>query len=260
MIPSRLRRRGILAAGVLLLTLCLNGGAVAAAFGVNSVPNVRLQDKNNHVSDPDKVLSAEAVAAVNRAAAALEQKTGAEMAVVVLKNVGDNDARAFATDLFQHWGLGKKGRDNGLLVLLVTDPPERSIIFETGYGLEGILPDVICYRLQQRYMVPDFRQGNFSAGMVKGVEATAAYIAANESERAAIAPPQPEEQGDDTATVIVTLLLIGFFLYFAKRNPRAALAILASLGRGGRGGGGFGGGGGSWGGGASGGGGARSRF
>lgn len=277
-VPRLLRRLVVPAAfptcfpACFLALLLLLGGAtaLAASFSVESVPNVHLRDKNNYVSDPAGVLSAEAVAAVNRAAAELERKTGAEMAVVALKNVGDNDGRAFATDLFQHWGLGKKGKDNGLLVLLITDPPERSVIFETGYGLEGILPDVICYRLQQRYMVPDFRKGDFSAGLVKGVEATAAYIAANDTERAAIAPPQQEEQGqeDDAATIIVILLLIGFFLYFAKRNPRAAMALLASLFSGGRGGGGGGfggggfggGGGGSWGGGSSGGGGARSRF
>lgn len=53
----------------------------------------------------------------------------------------------------------------------MTDPPQRSVVFETGYGLEGVLPDAICYRMQQRYMLPDFKAGDYSAGMQKGVEA-----------------------------------------------------------------------------------------
>lgn len=261
----------LLRCALVLAAVLFSSAAVAAPFTVESVPNVHLRDKNNYVSDPGKVLRPDAVAAVNKTVAALERRTGAEIAIVVLQGVGDNDARDFATDLFRHWGLGKKGKDNGLLILLVTEPPERSIIFETGYGLEGVLPDVVCYRLQQRYMVPDFKKGDFSAGLVKGVDAVAAYLAADKSERATMTAPQENEQpADDLASVIIVLLLIVFFLHFARRNPRAALAILGSLRRGGRGGGSSGGGGswgggssgggGSWGGGSSGGGGARSRF
>lgn len=263
---SRMPFRALLVTALLLLC----GGALAAPFGVESVPNVHLKDKRLYLSDPHGRISAGGATAINRIAADMEQRLGVEMAVVVLKDTGDNDPRLFATDLFQHWGLGKKGKDNGLLILLITEPPERSVIFETGYGLEGILPDAVCYRLQQRYMVPDFRNNDFSAGLVKGVEAVAAYLGADPSGRAAMVPPRAEEQEDDTAAVIVTLLLILLFLSFARRNPRAATAILRSIGRGPRGGGGFGGGGfggggfggrgGSWGGGSSGGGGARSRF
>lgn len=264
---ARVPFRALLLAALLLCSAAATTAAAAPAvpFGVESVPNVHLKDKRLYLSDPDSLISTTAAAGINRAAAALEQSRGVETAVVVLKNVGDNDGRLFATDLFQHWGLGKKGKDNGLLILLITEPPERSIIFETGYGLEGVLPDAVCYRLQQRYMMPDFRNNDFSAGLLKGVEAVAAYLGADAPGRAAMAPPQAEEQEDDAASVIVTLLLIVLFLYFARRNPRAAMAILGSIGRGPRGGGGFGGGGGrggggSWGGGSSGGGGARSRF
>lgn len=240
---------------LVLAAVLFSGAALAAPFSVKSVPNAHLRDKNSYVSDPGKVLRPDATAAVNKTVAALERRTGAEIAVVVLKDVGDNDAREFATDLFRHWGLGKKGKDNGLLILLITEPPQRSVIFETGYGLEGVLPDVVCYRLQQRYMVPDFKKGDFSAGMVKGVDAVAAYLAADKSERTAMTAPQKNEQpDDDTASVIIVLLFIAFFLYLARRNPKTALAILGSLRRGGRGGGG------SWGGGSSGGGGASSRF
>lgn len=256
------------------LALLAAGRAFCAPFTVFSVPNVRLSDAAAHVSNPDGILPPDAVAAVNRQLADLERKTGMEVAVVALKNVGGNDARMFATDLFNHWGLGKKGKDNGLLILLVTDPPERSVIFETGYGLEGIMPDAIAYRLQQRYMIPDLRKGDYGAGMVKGVAAVSEFLTANADERSVMAAPLPAERGDDLSAGQVVLVFFGIFLvlYLLRNNPRALGMILGSLargrrgGRGGRGpwdgpwGGGGPSGGGSWGGGSSGGGGARSRF
>lgn len=251
--------------------------AFGAPFTVSSVPNTHLADASSYVSNPDGILPADAVAAINREAAALERSLGVELAVVALKNVGDNDARMFATDLFKHWGLGKKGRDNGLLILLVTDPPERSVIFETGYGLEGVMPDAIAYRLQQRFMVSDLRTGNYGAGMLKGVSAVREYLEATNEGRQAMAAPERRQAQDDLSASDVFFFFVGIFLllYLFRKNPAALGYILGSLSRGGgrggprgRGGpwggggswGGGGGSGGSWGGGASGGGGARSRF
>lgn len=257
------------------LALLAAGHAFCAPFTVSSVPNVRLADAAAHVSNPDGILSPDAVAAVNRQLADLERATGTEVAVVALKNVGDNDARMFATDLFKHWGLGKKGKDNGLLILLVTDPPERSVIFETGYGLEGVMPDAIAYRLQQRYMIPDLRKGDYGAAMVKGVAAVSGFLTATADERSVMAAPLPTEDQDDLSFSQVVLLFFGILLVlYLLRNDSGALGyVLGSLarrGRGGRGGrgpwngggpwGGGSSGGGSWGGGSSGGGGARSRF
>ena len=68
---------------------------------------------------------------------------------------------------FEHWGIGKKADDNGLLILLVLD--QRKVTFATGYGLEGVLPDALCFRIQQNEMVPWFRKNDFDRGMTEGV-------------------------------------------------------------------------------------------
>ena len=99
----------------------------------------------------------------------MEQQSGVEAAVVMLPSIGDEEPFDFAQSLFRHWGIGKKGKDNGVLVLFVMD--RRVVRFHTGYGLEGTLTDALCKRIQQRYMVPAFREGNWDKGMVEGVRA-----------------------------------------------------------------------------------------
>jgi Beta-propeller domains of methanol dehydrogenase type len=235
------------------------GRAAAAPHTVQSVPNVQLGDRGSFVSDPDKLLTPDDVRAINRSAEDLRCRTGVELAVVALRDIGEQDAREFATSLFNAWGLGQKGKDNGLLIQLVTEPPQRSVVFETGYGLEGVLPDAISFRLQRRYMVPDMSEGRFGEGLRKGVVAVHDYLLANEDVRAEMAAPLPDEHDPLLPRILAPLVLIGLFILF-RRNP-ALLAVLLSLLSRGSGGGGFGGGssGGSWGGGRSGGG-SISRF
>ncbi|MDR2891629.1 MAG: TPM domain-containing protein [Deltaproteobacteria bacterium] len=161
---------------VITLLLGLSAAATAAPYTVESVPNVQLADKNNLVSNPDGLISPDDVADINRSLLELRASLGVEVAVVALKDIGETESREFANELFAHWGIGQKGKDNGLLILLVTEPPQRSIVFETGYGLEGVLPDAACHQLQQRYMIPDLRDNRYSAGMRKGVLAVAEYL------------------------------------------------------------------------------------
>lgn len=106
-----------------------------------------------------------------------------EVAVVILPTIGSHAADArytpktFATELFNLWGIGQKDKDNGLLILMVMD--ERRVEFETGYGMEGILPDALCKRIQVEYMVPKFKQGDYDAGLSAGVNATLRAIENN---------------------------------------------------------------------------------
>ena len=91
------------------------------------------------------------------------------MTVVALPSIGEDIPAEFAHKLFEHWGIGKKADDNGLLILLVLD--QRKVTFATGYGLEGVLPDALCFRIQQNEMVPWFRKNDFDRGITEGVRA-----------------------------------------------------------------------------------------
>ena len=214
----------------MLALLCLwpSGSRAAADYTIETIPNVRLSDRYNHVSNPDAIIRPDDVAQINRLLQTVEDSLGIEVAVVAVESIGENDARMFATDLFQHWGLGKKGEDNGLLIQLVTG--QRAVVFETGYGLEGVLPDAICYRLQQQYMLPDFKAGDYSRGMLKGVGAVSRYLMASDYERASMVTTRPNS-GDDGGFVgfvgFFTSIGIFFFIVFMvlyvqwrRRRPR----------------------------------------
>ena len=122
-----------------------------------------------YVCNPDDILSQAACDSIDRMLYALEQQTGIETVVAVVPSIGSDDCFDFAHRLLNEWGVGKKGKNNGLVILLVTD--QRCIQFYTGYGLEGDLPDAICKRIQTRDMIPYLKDGNWDAGMVAGVRA-----------------------------------------------------------------------------------------
>lgn len=194
---------------VILLYLCLIFGLPVGVFAeeytLKTIPNTHLTDRNNYVSNPDGIISSTDVRAINSALKNLEDSLGIEVAVVAVESIGSNDARMFATDLFKEWGIGKKGEDNGLLIQLITEPTQRSVVFETGYGLEGVLPDAITYRIQQRYMIPDMKEGNYSSGMLNGVMAVKDYLLASDYERSAIIG---QSSGDEELPLGFLLILI----------------------------------------------------
>ena len=106
----------------------------------------------------------------------LERKTGAEFAVLIVRSTEPEAPEEYKVRVFQSWGLGRKGHDDGLLMLVAID--QRVVRFETGYGLEGTLPDGLQSRIFRDEMRPRFREGDYAAGITAGVLAAAARIAA----------------------------------------------------------------------------------
>lgn len=152
---------------MMILSVCL-GFSQNRAYTVESVPNVHLQDRTRYVTNPDNILSAGTEREINSKIYNLEQQTGIEIVVVVLNSIGDTDCFDFSHKLLNTWGVGKKGKNNGMVVLLVTD--QRCIHMYTGYGLEGILPDAICKRIQTKYMISHFKNKDWDTGMLAGME------------------------------------------------------------------------------------------
>jgi uncharacterized protein len=134
--------------------------AAAEPLRVNDVPNPR-QGHGGWVSDPSGALGASA-AEVERLLEALHRETSAEVAVAIVPSIGEAVPKHFATALFAYWGIGRKGHDDGALVLHVLD--QRRVEIETGYGLEGALPDVKCAWLLGEVALPRFRDGALGAG------------------------------------------------------------------------------------------------
>jgi len=158
----------------LLLLLTTVNFTLANSYTIKSVPNPYQKNEIIYVVDPDRILTEEDSDTINQRLKTLEQATNIETVVVALPSVGQVDTREFANKLFNHWKIGKKCQDNGLLILLVID--QRKVVFEVGYGLEGNLTDAKSYRLMAEYMLPLFKQNQFSLGMTEGVEGTASYL------------------------------------------------------------------------------------
>lgn len=135
---------------------------------VDNVPNPKAIPGWNYISDPDSLLSGDAVAGINQYLKDLEQSTTDQGAVVVLGSIGNKVPRQFANELLRKWGVGQKDKDNGFLLLMVID--QRRVEFEVGYGLEGTLTDLSSKRIQEQYMLPHAREGDYSTAALEGIE------------------------------------------------------------------------------------------
>lgn len=147
---------------------------ICLASDLESIPNPKLSNEHAHVSDPDGILQSKTIEFLNYKLDSLEMSTGSEVAVVLVNSIGYQDIESFSTELFAKWGIGNKESNNGLLIFFVMD--QKKLRFETGYGLEGVLPDAICKRIQTKEMVPWFRQGDYDTGFVMGVNRTISVL------------------------------------------------------------------------------------
>ena len=162
---------------ILLLLVFFYTAAEARPYSVEEIPNVQLSNRYKFTSNPDGILSQAAVARIDSICYDLRHRGIAQTAVVAVAEIDSDDVFEFAYELFSKWGVGSKS-NSGIGILLVEEA--REIRFVTGYGVEGALPDAICKRIQTQYMLPYFRSGDYSSGMVAGVEAIRSVLNGSE--------------------------------------------------------------------------------
>lgn len=189
---------------ILCLTLCLAPAVEAKSYRVQDIENVQLGDKSRFVTNPDGILSRQAEATLDSLCYSLRQRGIAQVAIVAVEEIEPNDTFDFAIKLFESWGVGNKERDNGLGILLVTS--NREIRFVTGYGLESELTDALCVRLQRAYMLPHFRNGDYSTGMVEGLRAIDQLLTGGELDQGLA---DQSNEGADILLVIVLVCILG---------------------------------------------------
>lgn len=136
----------------------------ARSYDVAEVPNVHAENSSRYVSDPDGILTKKETRKLDNIMGRICSTTSAEAVIVIVGDIEDNDIENFATQIFDDWGIGKDDVDNGLLIVVVKDLHEATI--RTGYGLEGLLPDVTCNRLMKEYMIPEFKNDDYGAGLI----------------------------------------------------------------------------------------------
>jgi uncharacterized protein len=212
---------------------------------------------------PDKYLMS-----MENIATEIFDKTQTAIVVATMPSIGDNELNDYANSLYQAWGIGKKGEDKGVLIFLTIK--ERKIRIETGYGVEGILPDGLTGEILDSYAVPNFKNGDYGKGLYETLIAIAIVVAKDANVTIGAKEPPPKRATTryelGIGSYIILFLAIAFLL--GTRQGRAMLPWILLLMMSGGGsrrgsgsfGGGFGGGFGGFGGGMSGGGGSSRGF
>ena len=215
------------------------------------------------VVDQAGLLDAGTEASLTEKLEALETQTTDQLVVVTLKSLQGETIEQYGYQLGRHWGVGQKEKNNGALLIVAVK--ERKVRIEVGYGLEGVLTDALTKVIIDSAIVPRFRAGDFSGGIVAG---TADLITALTGGKETLLARQPKTDGAsyqrmiDRIFTIIIFLVIAYHIYLIFTGGRSVLGRSSgsrssssgwSSGGGGwsGGGGGFSGGGGSFGGGGS---------
>ncbi|HEV8243529.1 MAG TPA: TPM domain-containing protein [Nitrospirales bacterium] len=147
---------------------------VAVAALASSAAALEVPPLTGRIVDHAHLLPADRAAALSDELAAHEARTGNQVALLTLPSLEGEPLEEFTHRVATTWRLGRKGTDNGVLILVV--PGDRKIRIEVGYGLEGTLTDVKSSRIIREEMAPRFRTGDFAGGITAGVKAVLGTI------------------------------------------------------------------------------------
>ncbi len=128
----------------------------ARDYEPDEIENPNIANRYDYVADPGNLLSSQTLSSVNRRLQALRDSTSAEVAVAVVPSIGDYTIADFSEKVFSNWRLGKKDKDNGVLFLI--SPDSREVRIQTGYGTEGVLPDITCSYIINTAVIPNMQQ------------------------------------------------------------------------------------------------------
>ncbi|MBQ1197077.1 MAG: TPM domain-containing protein [Spirochaetaceae bacterium] len=227
----------------------------ASSIFALSVPNLAspIVDNANLISDGVEQN-------INNQLEDLSDSTGIQLAVLTIPTLEGEVLESYSMKVAETWELGSAEKDTGVLLLIALE--ERSIRIEVGYGLEGVLTDTKCGLIIRNVIAPEFRNGNYQAGIVNAVNNMVGLVKGDES--LVSKRVLNESSGDSGAFIFMgVVLLYGFIFVMAvisskKRGPRTGTGTRTTpyvhhipRNFGGGGGGGFSGGGGSFGGGGA---------
>ena len=138
---------------MLLISMTLSGADIPYLSGrVNDYANILTPETRQILADSLKTQ---------------EDRTGNQVVVLTVSTLNGENIEDYANKVFNDWKLGQKGKDNGLLIVVV--PDDRRMRIEVGYGLEGTVPDLLASRIIQEVMTPRFREGDYNGGVIAGV-------------------------------------------------------------------------------------------
>jgi uncharacterized protein len=244
-------RHGVLLAAIPILLLWFGAGRAQSDY----------PRPLGYVSDYAGMISPQAETLIDAIAREVKAKTGAEIAIAIIKTTGGIDIHDYSVGLFMAWGIGQKGKDNGVLILIAAD--DRQMWIKTGYGLEGAIPDADASMIYRQVLRPGFQSGQYDQALVTATKMLAERVLAGSGESFAFNDSVPGQylltprEPSQVAPLLRLLFLffpIGFFMLLRILGGRSGYGRrYGGFWIGGFGGssGGFGGGFGGFGGGAA---------
>lgn len=194
--------------------------AIAIAISAVAAQALTFPQLTGRVVDDAGILDAATRTALTDKLAAVEAKSGDQIVVVTLKSLQDTSIEDYGYQLGRHWGIGQKGTNNG--VLLIVAPNERKVRIEVGYGLEGALTDAVTRLIIQNSIFPRFRAGDFQGGIARGVDDIIQVVSgdAEEFKRRAAQRPDNVPQGIDAATIMMAIFILIIFVMILRNSMR----------------------------------------
>ncbi|WP_274369542.1 TPM domain-containing protein [Morganella morganii] len=162
----------------------------------------------------------------------LGRNDGSQFVVFIVPSTGGESIETFAHHAFNTWKIGRKGQNNGLLLVVAVN--DRNLRFEVGYGLEGILPDVSAGRIIRQSITPEFKKGNYFAGIEAGVTDAIDIISGNEPEYIKSGTSGIEALKLKRLTIIylltfITVYLWSLFIGTSRRKRRIEKKVLNDI-------------------------------
>jgi uncharacterized protein len=126
------------------------------------------------VNDYARILSAETAARLSDTLKAHEDRTSNQVVILTISSLNGENLEDYANTVFNTWKLGQKGKNNGILILVV--PDDHSMRIEVGYGLEPVLPDLLASRIIREVITPKFKEGDYNGGILNGVSSVVSVL------------------------------------------------------------------------------------
>jgi uncharacterized protein len=169
------------------------------------------------INDYAKLIPADRARALEERLASFEAETGHQIAVLTIPSLEGDSLEDFSIRVADAWKIGKKGFDNGAILLIARD--DRKLRIEVGYGLEGVMPDAIASRIIREVITPRFRSGDFAGGIEAGIDAML-KVTKGETlpERARPAPGSTDSEGGSLMTILMITAMLALFIGMTHRR------------------------------------------
>ncbi len=167
---------------------------------------------NKLVNDYTSTLSTAQAQQLEQKLVAFDDSSSTQIAIAIVKSVGDYDINEYALELGRKWGVGQSGKNNGIMIVVAIG--DRKISIQTGYGLEGVLPDIYAKRIIENEIKPYFKTGDYFQGLDTGTDAIIKYTKGEYKND----NPKAKSKGGGASSIGILIVIIVVIIIFLKRG------------------------------------------